>query len=361
MVAVEFTAAEPLGLTFREDVENNHGGLVEVIGIKHGSAAAALWVRIGWLVAAVNEQPMRGLEFNDVMEVLRSKARPLRVQFEARRGEVLRSPRPKKKRDEEMAQPEPERAEEAEPDAFSISVAGVTGAESFAVRRGDTLHSLQLKVAEKLRTPPEQQLLALEGKPLQAHVLDTGRTLAAHGIAGPVSLTLSPQPVPGAAELTAALNAEAEASLRAAIEPCARPTQMKLRKADGTHKHRRWFWLTVGEDGLQVWVHWSANEDKSDAWQWKSFRSAPPKQRRVTAMRATGEGKSYLGLTMEVEGREPVIVVAESQEQSLDWWYAWRAAEEAAAHQAAGAAAVEAGKATIDDVKASQAERPPTD
>ena len=40
MVAVEFTAAEPLGLTFREDVENNHGGLIEVIRIKHGSAAA---------------------------------------------------------------------------------------------------------------------------------------------------------------------------------------------------------------------------------------------------------------------------------------------------------------------------------
>ena len=84
MVSVEFTAAEPLGLTFREDVENNHGGLIEVVRIKHGSAAAALGVRIGWLVAAVNEQPMRGLEFDDVMEVLRSKARPMRVQFEAR-------------------------------------------------------------------------------------------------------------------------------------------------------------------------------------------------------------------------------------------------------------------------------------
>ncbi len=60
-----------------------------------------------------------------------------------------------------MAQPEPEpeRAEEAEPDAFSITVAGVTGAETFAVRAADTLHSLQLRVAEKLRTPPEQQLL----------------------------------------------------------------------------------------------------------------------------------------------------------------------------------------------------------
>ena len=74
-----------------------------------------------------------------------------------------------------MAQPEPEAepAEEPEPDAFSISVAGVTGAESFAVRRGDTLGALQLRVAAKLRTPPDQQLLALEGKPLRAHLLDT--------------------------------------------------------------------------------------------------------------------------------------------------------------------------------------------
>ncbi len=102
-----------------------------------------------------------------------------------------------------MAQPEPEpeRAEEAEPDTFSISVAGITGAESFAVRAGDTLHSLQLRVATKLRTPPDQQLLALGGKPLRAHLLDTERTLEAHGIAGPVTLTLSPQPAPGAAGL----------------------------------------------------------------------------------------------------------------------------------------------------------------
>ena len=50
-----------------------------------------------------------------------------------------------------MAQPEPEpeRAEEAEPDAFAVSVAGITGAETFAVRRGDTLHSLKLRVAAK--------------------------------------------------------------------------------------------------------------------------------------------------------------------------------------------------------------------
>eukprot|EP01045_Picozoa_sp_COSAG04_P028829 COSAG04_NODE_4578_length_2006_cov_2.462507_1_plen_352_part_10 len=253
-----------------------------------------------------------------------------------------------------MAQPEPERAEEAEPDAFSISVAGVTGAETFAVRRGDTLGALQLKVAEKLRTPPDQQLLALEGKPLQAHLLDTERTLAAHGIAGPVSLTLSPQPAPGAAELTAALKAEAEAALRVAIEPCAQPTRMKLRKADGAHKHRRWFWLTVGEDGLQIRVRWSPNEDKSAAWQWKRFRSAPPKQRRVTAMRATGEGRSQLGLTMEAEGSEPVIAVAESEGQRSAWLVAWRLVEVAAERRETGIEAVKAGELTVAGVKASQ-------
>ena len=38
--------------------------------------------------------------------------------------------------------------------------------------------------------------------------------------------------------------------VREAIEPCAHPTRMKLRKASGAHKHRRWFWLTVGRSGL---------------------------------------------------------------------------------------------------------------
>ena len=53
---------------------------------------------------------------------------------------------------------EPEPAEEGEPEAFSISVASVTGAESFAVRADDTLRSLQLRIAEsKLQAPWEQQ------------------------------------------------------------------------------------------------------------------------------------------------------------------------------------------------------------
>ena len=51
-------------------------------------------------------------------------------------------------------EPEPEPAEEGEPDAFAVSVAGVTGAESFAVRAADTLRSLQLRIAEsKLKAP----------------------------------------------------------------------------------------------------------------------------------------------------------------------------------------------------------------
>ena len=55
---------------------------------------------------------------------------------------------------------EPAPAEEAEPDAFSVTVAGVTGLESFTVRRGDTLLSLQVRIAKKLVTPPEQQRVA---------------------------------------------------------------------------------------------------------------------------------------------------------------------------------------------------------
>eukprot|EP01045_Picozoa_sp_COSAG04_P051537 COSAG04_NODE_21486_length_373_cov_0.572993_1_plen_95_part_01 len=89
-----------------------------------------------------------------------------------------------------MAEPEP--AKEGEPEAFSISVAGVTGAESFAVRADDTLRSLQLRIAEsKLQAPLEQQRLVLDGQPL-VEDMDASGTLSSHGITGPVSLVLSP-------------------------------------------------------------------------------------------------------------------------------------------------------------------------
>jgi hypothetical protein len=264
----------------------------------------------------------------------------------------------------EPEQPQPEQPEpadeEAEPTAFTISVSSATGAKSFEVRATDTLGSLKLRIAEALVTPPDQQLLVLGDKPMQAHLLDTDRTLQAHGITGPVSLTLSPRPAPSAAQLKDAMNAQALASVRVAVEPCLQPAQMKLRDATGKHKHRRWFWLTVTDD-LQLWVHWSPNEDGSDAWLWKSFKTAPHKQRRVTALTATPEipsrhsesGLSYLGLTMEVEGDQtPVIVVAETEEQLSSWLGGWGAAEEAIAQRAAGLLALDAGEVTIDEVKA---------
>ena len=76
--------------------------------------------------------------------------------------------------------------------------------------------------------------------------------------------------------------------------------------------------------------------------------------REAAAMRATREGKSHLGLTVEAEGSEPVIVVAESEEQRSAWLSAWRAAEEAIAHQAAGVAAAEAAKKRMADEKAAK-------
>ena len=97
----------------------------------------------------------------------------------------------------------------------------MTGAESFAVRAADTLRSLQLRIAEsQLQAPPERQRLVLDGKPL-VEDMDADRTLESHGITGPVSLTLSPQNA--GEKLKGALQVEAEASVRAAVEPCLRP------------------------------------------------------------------------------------------------------------------------------------------
>ena len=104
--------------------------------------------------------------------------------------------------------------------------------------------------------------------------------------------------------------------LHAVIKPCAQPERMKLRKANGRHKHYRWFWLTVEHTSSepQICVNWSAKED---------FRSVSQKQRHVTAMRPTHEGKARLGFTMEVDRGESVVVVATSDAQRSVWLKAW--------------------------------------
>eukprot|EP01046_Picozoa_sp_COSAG06_P027944 COSAG06_NODE_2493_length_6765_cov_3.175668_4_plen_563_part_00 len=249
-----------------------------------------------------------------------------------------------------MSKPElPAPTEEGEPDAFAVSVSSSTDAETFTVHASDTLHSLQLLISlSKLEAPVAQQRLVLDGEPL-AEDMDMTRTLASHGICGPAAvLQLVPQDA--GEKLKSAVHAEAVEGVRAAVEPCIRPVRMKLRKANGKHKHRRWFWLTTGEDDQGIVMHWSPHEDGSS--------DAPHEQRRVAAMWATDEGRSgLLGLTVDVSGDEsgPVKIVAENEDQRWAWLTAWHKVQLAAARGAAGAAAVDAGVVTIDGVQEKQA------
>ena len=79
--------------------------------------------------------------------------------------------------------------------------------------------------------------------------------------------------------LPISLGVEATARLLAAVAACGTAEVLKLRKADGSHKHRRW--VRLEEVDGTVFVIWSKNEDGSEQWQWKSFGSVSPKRRAV--------------------------------------------------------------------------------
>ena len=133
--------------------------------------------------------------------------------------------------------------------------------------------SSELPIVRSLAT--EQQQLVLDGAPLREDMLDISRTLGSYGIVGETAITLAP--TDSATKLRGALQMEAERSVRAAIEACAEPVRMKLRNADGSDKHTRWFWLTADGD-LRVSVHWGKRRDGADHFLWRQRRRAPPKQ-----------------------------------------------------------------------------------
>ena len=87
----------------------------------------------------------------------------------------------------------------------------------------------------------------------------------------------------GADALTTACVAEVDSRTQAAVELCARPAVLKLRRANGKHKHRRWAHLE--HQGAAVILVWAQHEDGSEQWQWKTFGSVPPKRRTVTGVR----------------------------------------------------------------------------
>eukprot|EP01045_Picozoa_sp_COSAG04_P013519 COSAG04_NODE_963_length_9150_cov_8.566788_2_plen_200_part_00 len=110
------------------------------------------------------------------------------------------------------------------------------------------------------------------------------RSLEEYGIVGDAELHASPL-LPANA-LTTSCVTEADARTKAAVEACAKPVVLKLRRANGKHKHRRWAHLE--RQGADVILVWAQHEDGSEQWQWKTFGSVPPKRRTVTAAASRG-------------------------------------------------------------------------
>ena len=240
-------------------------------------------------------------------------------------------------------------------DTFSVKVAGVTGAtEIGGMRSTDTLRSLQIRIAEQLGGSPEQQRLVLDGEPLREDMMDVIRTLGSYGIVGETALTM--MQVNAAKKLRDALQIEADRSLRAAIEPCAEPVRMMLRKASGSDKHLRWFWLTV-EDGVRVGlrhqrvsVHWGKRRDGADHFLWRQRRRAPPKQLFVSSIvEPAGEERYGLGLTITAATGDELLLSCDGH-QRRTWLGVWRAVKRVRARLEAGFKAVGAGCATVHDV-----------
>ena len=102
---------------------------------------------------------------------------------------------------------------------------------------------------------------------------------------------------------------------------------LKLRRANGKHKHRRWVHLEREGDG--VILVWAQHEDGSEQWQWKTFGSVPPKRRTVTGVREhmlppDHANAHALGLAVETMEGGDVLLVAESAEQRATWLSALR-------------------------------------
>ena len=81
---------------------------------------------------------------------------------------------------------------------------------------------------QRLLVEDPRKRLGLAGVPLREDMMDVIRTLRSYDIVGETALTM--MQVDAAKKLRDALQIEAERSVRAAIEPCAEPVRMMLRK-----------------------------------------------------------------------------------------------------------------------------------
>ena len=210
------------------------------------------------------------------------------------------------------------RPEEGQPPTgpFVLSIRTFTGGTTTLrdVVSSQTVGSVTLRLCVETGEEPTLTRLLHEQKPLA----DRKRTLAKYGIVGDAELHASPL-LPRNA-LTTSCVAEADSRTQAAVEACGKPAVLKLRRANGKHKHRRWAHLErQGDDVILVWAQ---HEDGSEQWQWKSFGSVPPKRRTVTGVRdvVPGVGRSMrLSFAVETAEGGDVLFVAESAEQRVIW------------------------------------------
>ena len=203
------------------------------------------------------------------------------------------------------------RPEEGEPPAgpFTLDIRTLTGGTTTLrdVVSSQTVGSVTLRLCVETGGEPALTRLLHEQRPLA----DRTRSLEEYGIVGDAELHASPL-LPANA-LTTSCVTEADARTKAAVEACAKPVVLELRRANGKHKHRRWAHLE--RQGADVILVWAQHEDGSEQWQWKSFGSVPPKRRTVTGVRedmlprdhANGHG---LGFAVETaEGGDVLFVL----------------------------------------------------
>eukprot|EP01045_Picozoa_sp_COSAG04_P016520 COSAG04_NODE_1385_length_6986_cov_8.400755_6_plen_444_part_00 len=204
--------------------------------------------------------------------------------------------------------------EEAAP-AVSLTVRDVTGETTVhdGVRPAETdVETFRAAVAAARGTEPALLRLVRGDVPFD----DGLRTLAKYGIVSDAELELVAQTADeGKARQAAAFRATLSAGAAAWIAEqlgSIGAVRLKLRNADGSHKHRRWFVWSVAADG-SLRVAWGKRRDGAEHFAWKQLSYAAPKRRTVTGVREESPATNELGLTVEVSEGAAVVVVPEDQ------------------------------------------------
>ena len=198
--------------------------------------------------------------------------------------------------------------------AVVLTVRSVTGGVSVheGVSPADTtVEAFKATVAAATGGDAALLRLALGDVPLD----DPFRSLDRYGIVADAELVLAPQTAEeGEARRAAAFRGVLSAGAAESISQRLRligAVRLKLRHADGSHKHRRWFTWSIAADG-SLRVAWGKNRDGSDHFAWKRLSFAAPKQRTVTGVRGESASSNVLGFTLEVAEGEPVVVVPQN-------------------------------------------------